>query len=83
MTTKNFKDFFLSMSADERESYAKSASTSTGYIRTQLIGRRRTPRPSLMRNLANASNGQLTINDLTSFFYHQPVQPTSEATDHQ
>lgn len=71
----DFKEWFLSLSDDDRERYARDAGTTAGYIRVHLIGRRKIPRPDLLRRLAEASNGKFsphgkfTVGDLLGFFY--------------
>ncbi len=65
----NFKAYFLGLSKAERERYAKAAGTSAHYIHTHLINRYKVPRKRLMQGLAAASGGQLTVDELTQFFY--------------
>lgn len=65
----NFKDFFLSLSREERYSYAKRAGTTDHYIQTHLINRYKIPRSKLMNDLAEASDGLFTTQELASFFY--------------
>lgn len=66
----SFRDFFLDMSEIERTKYAKSAGTTVGYIKTHLITKYKVPRPELMNRLVDASKGELTMSDLTDFFYN-------------
>lgn len=65
----DFKEWFLSLSEDQREKYASDAGTTSGYIRVHLIGRRKIPRPELLRSLAAASRGKFTVPKLLAFFY--------------
>lgn len=70
-----FKEFFLGLSKDDREAYAKEAGTSAYYIHTHLINRYKVPRRKLMQGLAKASSGKFSVNDLTQFFYSEkPVK---------
>lgn len=78
----DFKDWFLSLSDDERAAYALRAGTTAGYIRVHLIGRRKMPRQALLGNLAAASEGKWTVSDLLAFFYRtdqrQPAPAAGE-----
>ena len=65
----NFKEFFLSLDSVSRARYAKRARTTTGYIAGHLLNRYKVPRKALMINLAKASNGAITLQDLINFFY--------------
>jgi hypothetical protein len=72
----DFKEWFLSLSDDERERYARQAGTTAGYIRVHLIGRRKIPREELLHRLAAASAGKFTVAKLLAFFYQidQPIK---------
>jgi hypothetical protein len=65
----DFKRFFLDMSETERAVYAEQAGTTAYYIHTHLINRYKIPRKQLMRNLAQASAGRFTEQDLACWFY--------------
>lgn len=64
-----FKEYYLSLSKNARKSYAKKAGTTDHYIHTHLINRYKIPRKNLMLGLCKASNGAITIDDLTAFFF--------------
>jgi len=70
MTTK-FRAYFLSMDQAERDTYAKRAGTTAYYIQTHLISipPRKMPRDPLMRGLAAASEGELSMGDVLQHFY--------------
>lgn len=69
----DFKNWFLSLSDEERADYAKRADTTAGYIHAHLINRRKVPRKKTMRALADASNGTFTHAQLVAFFHDEPV----------
>jgi hypothetical protein len=70
MDTK-FRKFFLGLSLQEQDAYAKRAGTTVNYIRTHLVyvPPRKTPRPPLLRALAYASSGRLSLDDVLEHFY--------------
>lgn len=65
----DFKAWFFSMTAEQREAYATRAGTSANYIQRQLTARRKIPREKLMQRLAEASDGNWTVPMLLAFFY--------------
>lgn len=75
----DFRQWFLSLSDEERESYAEKAGTTAGYIRVHLIGRRKIPRAELMNRLAAASDGKWTVPALLAFFYRTREAAADEA----
>lgn len=75
----DFRQWFLSLSDEERESYAGKAGTTAGYIRVHLIGRRKIPRSDLMNRLAIASDGKWSVPALLAFFYRTREAAVDEA----
>ncbi len=71
----DFRTYFLSLSDRDRESLARDAGTTVGYIKAHLIappGRRKTPRRDLMDGLVTAlekRDASITRNDLLTYFY--------------
>lgn len=68
----NFKKFWLDMSKDEREAFARDAGTTSHYISTHLVRRDRTPSKSLMDKLITACEARKAIaskSELLEFFY--------------
>lgn len=68
---KDFRNYYQALDADARARYAKRAGTTRGYIEAHLVHARKVPRPKLLRQLAKASNGALTVPSLVEFFYQQ------------
>lgn len=69
----NFRDYYLGLTPEQREDYATRAGTTLSYM-PQLINERpyKVPKPELMRGLAEASNGALTLEDVLMHFYGEP-----------
>lgn len=65
---RDFKQWYRSLNAQERQAYADRAGVSRKYIEVSLVFRRRTPKPETMRNLADATLGRLTYEDIVRFF---------------
>lgn len=67
------QDYYRSLSGPEREAFAARANTTRAYIEIHLLaldaGRRKTPRPELMRALHEASNGACSMNEVLSHFF--------------
>ena len=61
----------MGMTADQRKAYASRAGTTAYYIKTHLVSvpPRKVPREGLMRGLAQASNGDLSMGDVLAHFY--------------
>jgi hypothetical protein len=64
----DFKTWYRSMTAEEKQEFARRAGLSQQYIQVHLVYRRRIPRPDTMRKLAEASLGRLSYEDIVSFF---------------
>lgn len=81
----DFKEWFLQLSEQERARYATDAGTTPGYIRVHLIGRRKIPRPELLRALSDASLGRFTVPELLAFFYGtgEPQSDSSKPVAHE
>ena len=67
----SFRIYYLSLDTKSKQSFAHRAGTTTNYIESHLLNRYKLPRPKLMINLANASQGQITLAELTNFFYNR------------
>lgn len=67
MTT--FKSYWAKLTETERQRYAKRAGTTVAYIGIHLIHRRKFPRQKLMKQLAKASSGELSFQDMVAHFY--------------
>ncbi len=67
----HIKTYWRSLDKLQQRSFAQNAGTSALYIERHLIQQppTRHPRPSLLRQLANASDGHLSHYDLYSHFY--------------
>lgn len=65
----DFKAYFYGLSNAEREAFAYRAGTTVRYIQCHLVNRRKVPRRRSLFNLASASKGQVTLNDLLAHFY--------------
>jgi hypothetical protein len=68
----DFRTWFLSLSAAERERFALTAGTTPEYIRCHLIAplrRRKTPRRELIDGLLVASEGRFTRAELLQWFF--------------
>lgn len=65
-----FREYYLSLTEDQREAYAERAGTTIGYM-PQLIAVPpfKTPKPDLMRRLAEASEGNVTLPEVLDHFY--------------
>jgi len=68
----NFKKFWLDMSKEEREAFARDAGTTSHYITTHLTRRGRTPSRKLMERLFSACEARNAVtekSDFLNFFY--------------
>lgn len=65
----DWKAWYRSLTAAERDAYAERAGTKRAYIETKLIFKKAIPRPDLMQKLADASLGRVRYDDLVRFFY--------------
>ena len=68
----NFKKFWLDMSKDEREAFARDAGTTSHYITTHLTRKGRTPSRKLMDRLFIACEARKAVtekSDFLNFFY--------------
>lgn len=74
---KDWKAWYLSMTAQEKAAYAVRADVSRGYIEVHLLNRRRNPSLKVINRLADASLGRFTVEDMVRFFL-QP-KPTEAA----
>lgn len=68
-----FRDYYLSLSAEEREAYATRAGTTVKYL-PQLTNERpfKVPKDDLLRRLAEASEGNVSLEEVLSHFFSQP-----------
>ena len=64
----NFKNYWHSLDKNEREELAQNAGFTVGYINTHLISRRKSPPVRRIANLAKATNGKFSFEDLCRFF---------------
>lgn len=71
MVTANFKEFFLGLDAAKRQTFAKKAGTTVGYIQTHMIYARKMPRRKLFDGLvqACAKYDGPSKDELLAFFY--------------
>lgn len=75
----DFRRFYLALTDDERERFAKQIGSSVDYIRVHLIAppaRRRVPRKALVDKMAKACEelgSSLTKRDLLAYFYETPA----------
>lgn len=67
----DFRTYFKGLSEIEQAEYAERAGTSAAYIHTHFLSHppRRIPRPDLMRALAAATNGAVSLHELLCHFY--------------
>lgn len=68
----DFKKHWLDLPPAERESFAEDAGTTSHYIRTHLIGRRKIPGKRLMEGLFKACRVRQwvkTKSEIATFFY--------------
>ncbi|WP_224776928.1 hypothetical protein [Achromobacter insolitus] len=72
----SFKTFYLALSAEARERFAKRAGTTVAYIETHLLYARKVPRKATMDGLWAASQefgAPFGRGDLLRFFYDLPA----------
>lgn len=74
MNKKNRPDtklynFYMAMTPEGRERYAKAAGTTRGHIECHLLYGRKKPRDELREALALASDGHLSHADVLAHFY--------------
>lgn len=71
----DFRTYFEGLNSDEQDAFGLRAGTSGNYIRVHLMANppRRTPRPDLMKKLAEASDGAVTQADVIAHFYGDAV----------
>ena len=69
--TYGFKNWYLAKDAGERARYAARAGTTRSYLEVKLVAKRHLPREPLMIRMVEASDGELTLNDMLTFFYRR------------
>lgn len=74
----NLREYYLGLSPEQREEYAKRAGTTVGYL-PQLMNWHRFPKPRLMQALAEASEGNVTLPEVFSHFYENEKTTTTTA----
>lgn len=75
----SFKTFYLALSTNERDGFAKRAGTTVAYIETHLLYARKVPRKGTMEGLWAASQefgAPFGRGDLLRFFYDAPRNAT-------
>lgn len=70
----NFETFYKQKTTEERAAFAEKAKTSAQYIEIHLISGRKKPTPATMENLAAATDGEFSYEDIVNFFYVQNHQ---------
>jgi hypothetical protein len=65
----DFREFYLSLPKESRESFAAKAGTTPAYIMVHLVNARRVPQPLKIRELARA--GDLNEDELALWFHHE------------
>lgn len=70
----NFDTYYKQKTAGERSVFASKAETSTQYIEIHLLSGRKKPTPDTMENLAKATDGEFSYEDIVNFFYVQKHQ---------
>jgi len=81
-----FRDYYLGLTDEERAEYARRAGTSPLYM-PQLVNERpfKVPKPDLIRGLAKASDGNVSLHEVLEHFYgtlpHEPM-PIAEGWEH-
>lgn len=71
----SFKTFYLALSPEERDRFARRAGTTVAYIETHLLYARKVPRKATMEGLWIASrefSAPFGRGDLLQFFYDAP-----------
>ncbi len=66
----NFRTYYLGLSEEEREQFAKRAELKTGYISCHLVANppRKIPPLKTIRKMADATDGTLSYYDLVDYF---------------
>jgi uncharacterized protein HemY len=72
----NLYDYWRKLSKSEKSEFAVKAVLSEQYIETHLIHRRKKPLIETMQRMAEASDGEVSYDDLFTFFYtkHEPAK---------
>lgn len=68
-----FKEYYRSLSSSEREKFAKRADTSTRYIEIHLLPVRKVARQDTIHQLAEASEGNCTVQEVFAHFHADMV----------
>ncbi|MGZ7882429.1 hypothetical protein [Acinetobacter soli] len=69
-----FRDLILKMTPEQLEKYAKFAGTTSGYLKTHLLYGYKEPRRKLRMALVQASDGQVSEQELLQHFGLYPTQ---------
>lgn len=64
----NFHEFWLSLTQDEQDDFAKKCGYKTAYINIHLAYGRKIPPLRKIKKMADASNGKLNFAQLCTFF---------------
>jgi hypothetical protein len=65
----DWKLWYRSLTREEKQAYAQRVGVARSYIENKLIYRVVTPRPDLLRRLADASLGRVSHNDVLHYFF--------------
>lgn len=69
----DLRDYYETLERDGKAAYAERAGTHPEYLRIHLIPAHkppdRIPRPALLKSLADASGGAVTMDDVIRHFY--------------
>ena len=71
---KDFYAFYSSKTQEEREAFVKVANVNKKYLELFLFPNRKKPRTVTMENLAAATDGEFSYEDIVNFFYVQNHQ---------
>ncbi len=75
--TFDFKTYVNSLTSEELDSFADASGTTSNYIIKKLRYRYTKPSVSLLKKMADASDGKLTFQQLLDWFY--PPEPVETA----
>lgn len=66
------KTYYRQLNHNERQAYALRARTTINYLDNHLIPGRKLPRQDLLKRLAEASEGNVELDDVLDHFFKQP-----------
>ena len=77
----NFRDYFSGLSNEDKNAFAARCNTSSNYIQVHYMSSppRKVPRRDRLDEMAAASNGQVSYDEIINHFFYPPAENSCSA----